>query len=400
MNDRTASSSRSATDLNNYGIAKAFKRTRGQDETPTTPLLSVTNTLGNTTSSESMETVVNTYTDSIIRNTARKLDRLYDKQARFESHQQFLQRCLQAAVIPQGLQIELEPSIGNHNDEFLAKWNDKLVKFSRELTQDVIEFCGTTVSETVAKISLAKDDLKKNTNQVQLNDITATLDKNQGDRIHQLKRNKDKKFFKLKYNMKPRPTRQYLTSEDEWSDHRQAPQKNQHEKQHRNNQDPSTEGNKVGHWPNNKKTNQQRNLRSRNNSWTNLSNRPHSRNNSRTAFQPECKQQDDTSLLERVRQLEAQLQSKPDAPTTADTAPSTARRTTPHHQEQNGNKEQTYSAVVQQKNLISASSNSPGAPPKINEMLDYITATMDTLNNFKQHLTTLQDTNPTHSEMC
>ena len=71
-----------------------------------------------------------------------------------------------------------------------------------------------------------------------------------------------------------------------------------------------------------------------------------------------------------------------------------------HPIRQNGNKEQTYSAVVQQKNLISASSNSPGAPPKINEMLDYITATMDTLNNFKQHLTTLQDTNPTHSEMC
>ena len=96
----------------------------------------------------------------------------------FESHKQFLKRCLEAAVIPKGLQNGLDPSIGNHNEEFLTKWNEKLLRFSPELTKDVIEFCGNTVTETVAKISEAKDDLKKNANQVQLNDITATLDKN------------------------------------------------------------------------------------------------------------------------------------------------------------------------------------------------------------------------------
>ena len=396
MNDRTATASRSATELNNYGIAKAFKRTRGQEETPASPFLTVTNALGNTTSSESVETVVDTYTDSIIRNTARKLDRLYDKQARFESHQQFLERCLQATVIPKGLQIELEPSIGNHDEEFLAKWNDKLLKFSRELTQDVIEFCGTTVAETVAKISDAKEDLKKNANQVQLKDITATLDKNQGDRIHHLKRNKDKKFYKLKYNMKPHPVRQqHSTSDDEWSDNRQTPQHNQHGRQLWNRPDPSNEQQRRNNLHNNR-PNQQRNQQSRNSSFTNLVNKPRSRNNSHTALHD-----DRTSLLERVRQLETQLQTKPDTPATAPTIPPAPRRTTPNPPSHGNNGQSPSKATQQQqKNLTGAPSNSPGAPPQINDMLNYITATMETLNTFKQHLTTLQGTNPTHSEMC
>ncbi len=401
MNDRTATSSRSATELNNYGIAQAFKRTRGHEETPAAPFLTVTDALGNATSSESIETVVNTYTDSIIRNTARKLDRLYDKQARFESHQQFLERCLHAAVIPKGLQIELEPSIGNHNEEFLTKWNEKLIKFSRELTEDVIGFCGTTVTETVAKISDAKEDLKKNTNQVQLKNISETLDKNQGDRINQLKRNKDRKFYNLKYNVKPRGTRQqYFTSEDEWSDHRHAPQQTQHGRQLWKRQDaPSEEHKERNHWPNNR-PNQQRNQRSGNNSFTNLFNKPRSRNNSHTDLQTDRKKHNDAALLERVHQLEAQLQTKPDPPTTGRTSPQTPRRTTPSSPSQNANNGQSYSKDTQQKNPTSAPSNSPGAPPQINDMLDYITATMETLSTFKQHLTTLRSTNPTRSEMC
>ena len=74
-----------------------------------------------------------TQDDSKLRYTARKLDRLNDKEARFQSHKEFLERCLIGNVIPNGLKIELEASIGNHNEQFLTKWNEKLIKFSREL---------------------------------------------------------------------------------------------------------------------------------------------------------------------------------------------------------------------------------------------------------------------------
>ena len=146
----------------------------------------------------------------------------------------------------------------------------------------------------------------------------------------------------------------------------------------------------------NNRPKQQRHQQSRTNSFTNLANKPRSRNNSHTALHD-----DRTSLLERVRQLETQLQTKPDTPATAPTIPPAPRRTTPNPPSHGNNGQSPSKATQQQqKNLTGAPSNSPGAPPQINDMLNYITATMETLNTFKQHLTTLQGTNPTHSEMC
>ena len=385
----TAKASRSATEVNTFGITQAFKRTRVQDEPPA-PLLTVTDTTGTTTSNESMETVVDTYAETKTRSSARKLDRLYDKQARFESHKQFLERCLQASVTPRGLQIELEPSIGNHNEEFLAKWNEKLVKFSRELTQDVIEFCDTTVAETVAKIADAKEDLAKTSTQIQLKEITTSLEKNQEDRTRNLRRNKDKKFNKLKYNINRRPARQqYFTSEEEWSDNRYSPQsqpqprgRNVWQKQDNNN---------TEHTQQTRTNRSHRNSRSRNNSLTNLFN-PRSRN-SNTDLHAADKQHDKVKLLERVRQLESQLQNKssPQSPGT---------RVQQYHQRSNNTDGQSTSRDTQQKNSRCALSNSPGATPEIPDMVKFITETMDTLKTFKQHLTTLQGTEPTRSGMC
>ena len=75
-----------------------------------------------------------------------KLDRLYDKHARFESHRQFLQRCIKEKVIPNGLKINLEPTIGNYDDKFLTKWYDKLQSFSISLMEDVDSFCQQTTN--------------------------------------------------------------------------------------------------------------------------------------------------------------------------------------------------------------------------------------------------------------
>ena len=84
---------------------------------------------------------------------ATKLDRLHDKKERYISHQEFLNRCLENDIVPIGLQLELEPTIGNHNDEFLNKWHTKLKEFSMKLMKDVIEFCIDTDTETSNEIN-------------------------------------------------------------------------------------------------------------------------------------------------------------------------------------------------------------------------------------------------------
>ena len=46
---------------------------------------------------------------------ALKLDGLKGKNARYESHEEFLLQCIQAGLILKGLKLELDPTIGNQN---------------------------------------------------------------------------------------------------------------------------------------------------------------------------------------------------------------------------------------------------------------------------------------------
>ena len=46
---------------------------------------------------------------------AMKLNRLKDKDARYQSHREFLSQCIESKLIPKGLKLELEPTIGNHD---------------------------------------------------------------------------------------------------------------------------------------------------------------------------------------------------------------------------------------------------------------------------------------------
>ena len=286
-------------------------------------------------------------------------------------------------MTPRGLKIELEPSIGNHDETFLAKWNEKLVKFSRELTQDVIEFCDSTIAKTTAKIAETKEDLVTSSTHSQAKEITATLEKNQEDRVRNLRRNKDKKFNKLKYNISARPARQqYFTSDEEFSDNRHSSQeqsrggRNAWQRQNNNN--------------NERANRPYRNSRSRNNSHTNLF-KPRTRDNSHTDLHAENKEDDRKKLIERVRLLESQVQNN--------TEPrSSGTGTTQNRHKSENNERQPSTRDAQPKKQSGAPSNAPGAMPQIEEMVKYITDTMSTLKTFKQQLTTLQNTNPTRSE--
>ena len=59
-----------------------------------------------------------------------KLNRLLDKKDRYESHVSFLKNCLKIGRVPNGLVINLEPSIGNHDETFRAKWYQRFQEFS------------------------------------------------------------------------------------------------------------------------------------------------------------------------------------------------------------------------------------------------------------------------------
>ena len=58
-----------------------------------------------------------------------KLNRLKDKVTMYESHKDFLTRCIAEKLIPKGLKLELEPTIGNSDQEFVDKWYSKLKGF-------------------------------------------------------------------------------------------------------------------------------------------------------------------------------------------------------------------------------------------------------------------------------
>ena len=62
-----------------------------------------------------------------------KLNRLKDKNARYQSHREFLSQCVESKLIPKCLKLELDPTIGNHDQEFLDTWYSNQKEFSLTL---------------------------------------------------------------------------------------------------------------------------------------------------------------------------------------------------------------------------------------------------------------------------
>ena len=67
-----------------------------------------------------------------------KLNRIHNKNTRFESHRNFLLQCIREKLIPKGLELMLEPTIGNHNQDFkitgTQNWNNFLIFNGRYCT--------------------------------------------------------------------------------------------------------------------------------------------------------------------------------------------------------------------------------------------------------------------------
>ena len=68
----------------------------------------------------------------------------------------FLTRCVAEERVPKGLEVALEPTIGNHDQEFLDNWYLKQKQFSLLLMKDIVQFCDKTINKSA-------QDIKKQT---------------------------------------------------------------------------------------------------------------------------------------------------------------------------------------------------------------------------------------------
>ena len=129
-----------------------------------------------------------------------RLDNLNDKKCRFVSHVSFLNKCLENNLVPNGLRVFVEPSIGNRNEGFLNRWHACLDEFSRKLTTEVIGFCGTEISSTETEMSDISEKLRSLTTNTEYARIRNTINANERSRTNELIARKNRKFYKLRYN--------------------------------------------------------------------------------------------------------------------------------------------------------------------------------------------------------
>ena len=131
---------------------------------------------------------------------ALKLNRLTDKCCRYKSHKEFLEKCKAANQIPDGLRLTLEPSIGNHDDEFLKKWYETLDECSLIFINMVTDFCDKTITSLVQEKSQTKDVLNKSLINEEYNEMISIIDANEKETKQVLHQRKTKKFNYLKYH--------------------------------------------------------------------------------------------------------------------------------------------------------------------------------------------------------
>ena len=313
-----------------------------------------------------------------------RLDRLRNKEERYESHITFLKDCLAIKRIPKGLVINLEPTIGNHDEEFLAKWYQRLEEFSMIMMTDIVEYSERVKTETTQKISTEQETLRAMMKPDDFREVTQIMDQNSSERKRALQVTKRKKFNYLKYHretpMQQRTTHRNATNSN--TSPGDYPQRNEDNSRWRNNHnnrnswnqnnqtarnEPRTERNwNTRHHtdqeralsPNNylRRTNSRNNL-SRKNSWSNMNDR---NRDAQKNQQTENRENEIRRLRERIATMEMERNE----PTTSKNGP------TPVGEQKTGQ-------------------------PNAEQVLNFITTTMTTLEEFKKHFATLQLTSKT-----
>ena len=141
-------------------------------------------------------------TDKQKEKKALKLNRLKDKSIRYESHKDFLNRCLAEKLVPKGLRLELEPTIRNYDQEFVDTWYAQLKSFSPTLIKDMASYCDKTIEQTKKNIKEIDTDLKSVNAKEEYFQIEETIKTNEAKIKRLLCQRQFKKFNRLKYKTK------------------------------------------------------------------------------------------------------------------------------------------------------------------------------------------------------
>ena len=109
---------------------------------------------------------------------ALKRNRLKDKVTRYESHKDFLARCIAEKPIPKGLKLEIEPTIGNFDQELVDECYSKLKVFSLILIKGITTYCEKTIESTNESMKNTETTLRKLTENQEFLNIDKILKAN------------------------------------------------------------------------------------------------------------------------------------------------------------------------------------------------------------------------------
>ena len=109
------------------------------------------------------------------------------------------------------MKLELEPTIGNHDQEFLDTWYSNLQEFSLSLMKRIVKLCDKTISETAEHINSTENALKQNMEKKSFKRSKKKISRNEEAKKRVLKEIKIKKFNYLKHE--PDTVRNQKTSQ-------------------------------------------------------------------------------------------------------------------------------------------------------------------------------------------
>ena len=102
-------------------------------------------------------------TDKWKEEIAFKNNYLKDKFIRYEFYKDFLNYCLAEKLVPKGLILELEHTIGNYNQEFVDTCYAKLKSFWLTLMKDIASYCDEIIVQSKQNIRKTESNLKRET---------------------------------------------------------------------------------------------------------------------------------------------------------------------------------------------------------------------------------------------
>ena len=82
-----------------------------------------------------------------------KLNRLCAKLAQYKSHKDFLSRCIQEKLVSKSLELSLELTIGNYDQQFFDSWHSNLKDFTLILMKQILTYCKKTEKKTHTSIT-------------------------------------------------------------------------------------------------------------------------------------------------------------------------------------------------------------------------------------------------------